>query len=279
MQRERLKAAYIAKAGIKRAMVELEQDASKDIDHLNESWANYPDVFKEFTLGDGEFTVSYNFTLDDKEETFFGVMDEERKININRVNRYILSSLPQVTPELADNIRAFRGDTDVPESSKDYGDLGYACKSMPFVNVEELMLVKGMTPDIYNDIKELITVWGQAVNINTASRKVIEILVDATVAELMTRNEPERDPGNLVDEIMRYRQEGRIFTDTNLENYLSGLSSGQKNIINALKDDLTVNSLFFRITSSGKIPATKLKYQIECVLDANTKMMLYWNEG
>lgn len=280
-QRERLQAWNLAKAGINQAIAELEKDTTEEIDYLTELWADNPEIFKEHSLDKGKFSVNYNFTIDDKEETFWGVIDEERRINLNIVDKYVLSCLPDLSEELVDNIRAWRGDTDAPQKASDYSELGYPCKGKPFVNIEEMLLVKGITPEIYEGIKNLITVWGKAVNINTASREVINIIVSASGEELRDKRQDisESEQENLVQKIMDFRKNDGIFEDVNLESKLEGLSSAQKNIIDNLKGDISVDSNFFRIISGGELPTSETRYKINSVLDFKKRKFLYWNES
>jgi hypothetical protein len=280
-QRNRLKAHYLARAGINQAIAELEKDTTLDVDYLTEPWADNPEIFKEHPLGSGKFSVSYNFAVEDKEETFYGLIDEERRINLNVADKYMLLCLPGLTKELVDNIRAWRGDTDVPESARDYTEQGYPCKGKPFVNIEELLLVKGIAPEIYAGIKDLVTVWAKVVNINTASREVIDVIISASAKELRDKGQdiPEGEEDSLVEKIMDFREKGGIFEDVNLENKLEGLSSAQKNVINNLKGDISVDSNFFRIVSIGELSVSKLRRKINSVLDFNRRKFLYWNES
>ena len=53
----------------------------------------------------------------------------------------------------------------------------YECKNGPFESVEELLLVRGVTPAIFKRALPYITVYGSgAVNINTADATVLEAL-------------------------------------------------------------------------------------------------------
>ncbi|MBN2314098.1 MAG: type II secretion system minor pseudopilin GspK [Sedimentisphaerales bacterium] len=65
----------------------------------------------------------------------------------------------------------------------------YACKNDLLETTEELLLVKGMTPEIYDRINDYITVYGDGkININFASALVLQSLseeVDAGLAQLI----------------------------------------------------------------------------------------------
>jgi general secretion pathway protein K len=72
-----------------------------------------------------------------------------------------------------------------------YGKLEppYGCKNTPLDTVEELLLVKGVTSQVYDCIRDYITVYGEGeININCASKRVIESLsekMDPVLAQLI----------------------------------------------------------------------------------------------
>lgn len=174
--RDRERALFVAKAGLARAIVELEKDETT-CDDLNESWSNNEEVFKDISVGDGSFTVSYPFGDD---EVFYGLVDEERKININKASKEDLLGLPEMTEEIASSIIDWRDDDSVGEAEDFYYqslDLPYYCKDADFEVLEELLLVKGMDPERFSELKEYLTVYGDgSVNINTAPQEVLEAL-------------------------------------------------------------------------------------------------------
>ena len=252
-QKERLKAAYLAKAGINIAIAEIEKDKNE-------------------------------FSADTK------VVDEESKIDINTAPQELLSELLNTMGaanplELANNICAWRGDTGV--AIPDYQVLGYGNKGKKFSNIEELMLVKDFTGDIYNSIKEFVTVYPQdgesRININTAPRTVLEILMNTYVKRLQERNIPIENPQGLLEAIINFRNNGGIFTDENIDSILEKLSAEQKNILNdpvdGLKNKITVKSDYFLIVSEGKINTVKLKHVIECVFDRQNNKIVFWHEN
>ena len=59
---DRLKAYYLANAGIERAIVELAADETSASDSLDEAWANNEEFFKEAPVGNGYITISYTMT-------------------------------------------------------------------------------------------------------------------------------------------------------------------------------------------------------------------------
>ncbi len=85
-----------------------------------------------------------------------------------------------------------------------YGSLPdpYKTKDAPFQSIEEMTLVRGVTPEIFGNIKEFITVYGDkkiSINVNLASKEILSSL-----------------PGlsdNIVDELSLYIQENGIISD------------------------------------------------------------------
>jgi general secretion pathway protein K len=60
-----------------------------------------------------------------------------------------------------------------------YGNLEtpYRCRNAPLEATEELLLVKGITPQVFKRIRDYLTVYGDGkININSASKRIIESL-------------------------------------------------------------------------------------------------------
>jgi type II secretory pathway component PulK len=79
----------------------------------------------------------------------------------------------------------------------------YSCRNGPFKSVAELLLIKGMTPELYQEIKNNVTVEGPGtVNINTASMEVLSALgaSSALVGKILTsRKGPDGVEGTADD--------------------------------------------------------------------------------
>ncbi|MBN2119666.1 MAG: general secretion pathway protein GspK [Candidatus Omnitrophica bacterium] len=193
---------YIADAGIKRGIVEIKIDEILGTDTLKESWSNNPAVFKDIKLGRGSLSVGYDFV--DKggaTRKMFGLVDEERKININTANRKVLTKLFEVVlrldqvqaQEIAASIIDWRDNDSflsIPVGSAEdsyYRNLkeSYDCKDSSFQALEELLLVKGINRSIFEQIKDFVTIYGEgSVNANTAPREVLLALgIDDLLAD------------------------------------------------------------------------------------------------
>ncbi|NQU73136.1 MAG: general secretion pathway protein GspK, partial [Candidatus Omnitrophica bacterium] len=191
-QMNNLKVYEIAKAGVIKAITELEKDETTDTDTIWECGiALKPDEtqeekFKDIRIGDGYFEVSYVNEAGDK---IYGIEDVRAKININTASGDVLQRLsPEITEDIAANIRAWRGDEEGIEAA-DYSDKPYSCKNALFDVVGELLLVKDVTSEIFYGtpegeteaaINNLITTYDPSgefkININTAGRRVLESL-------------------------------------------------------------------------------------------------------
>ena len=85
-----------------------------------------------------------------------------------------------------------------------YGSLpsSYKAKDAPFSSIEELALVRGVTPDIFENIKEFITVYGNkeiSVNVNLASKEVLSSIPGL--------------PGDIVHELSLYMEENGLISN------------------------------------------------------------------
>lgn len=302
----RLQALYLAKAGVRRAILELEKDKNS-YDTLRESWSNNEEAFREIKLGEGKFTVSYPFRKDEsgKIVTFYGIMDEEGKININKASKETLESLLELIDEplsadVAASIVDWRDKDSEPEEggAEDFYyqslEEPYDCKNADFEIIEELLLVKGVTPQLLSRLQDMITVYGEGkVNINTAGKEVLQAL-GRSVAR--TRNIPEVDESvadNLAERIIRFREQGETGEDEkyvfkSLKEIVNKLSefeggeigSGEKNLIRALQPQLTVKSSNFKIRVIASLNDDKVVKVVTAIVERKVdgSTIKYWHE-
>ena len=163
---------------------------------LNSSWADSRGVFKDIKLGKGSFSLEYSYinNLGLKKEMRYGVVDEERKLNINYAQRESLKRLLVNTAgisedealSIAGSIIDWRDPDDILNGSKEKlsekisylnSGYGYTPPNRPLKSLEELLLVKNMTKQVFVKIRDFITVFSKGeVNINTVSYPVLESL-------------------------------------------------------------------------------------------------------
>jgi len=108
------------------------------------------------------------------------VMDESGKIDLNLSSADLIKSLmiavgvnEQTSASIADAIADWRDQDSLKRASgsedQDYAASGllYEAKDDEFDSIEEVSLVLGVTPEIYNRIKPYITVYAQDIGVNT----------------------------------------------------------------------------------------------------------------
>ena len=209
------KTYYLAMAGLNRALYQLVRTGQQgrarrdrdraQLDSNEQGLEECPDAW---LLGDGQW----------KSESFgeggyqVRVSDESGKININQVDEIILRQTftnldfdPDVGDALADAILDWR-DPDSLERlngvESDYylaQDIPYPAKDGPFDVIDELLLIRGVSQDLFYDtLREVFTVYGNAragnmANLMTAGPWVLMANrgVDAQTAEDMVRQRQE----------------------------------------------------------------------------------------
>jgi type II secretory pathway component PulK len=292
---DRAKLSLIAEAGIKKAIAEVKKELPKAYDAINDYWSINVEAFKDVPIGDGKFSV-YNEYLNDKSgliEGRFGLVDEERKININtaefrvikNVFRFVLNIDDSLAEQFAASIVDWRdgnSELSLPMGSAEdgfYNDLQYPyeSKDASFESQDELLLVKGITPDIFEKMKNYITIYGTGkVNPNTASKPVLlsvgftEDIVDKIIT---VRSGDDRIWGNSDD----------VFFDSPLSvavklNQFYALNEATQGQINALSDlYLSSTSSCFMAKSTATIKNKKSFRSITSVFNKDGKV-LYWRE-
>jgi general secretion pathway protein K len=134
-------------------------------------------------------------------------------------------------------------------------DPPYSCKNRPLDVVDELLQVKGVTPQTLERLRDFLTTTGDGrVNINSAPKLVIESLteqMDATLAQMIVR-----------------RREAKPFESVVELREVPGMTD---NVFVAIKDTITVspNEQYYRIHVQGSVADRRCR--IEAVLRRNTQ--------
>lgn len=277
--KKRAKTYYLARGGIEKAIVDLGNVEDVGSEYLGAAWANDPENFKEAPLGDGYITLSYIFDQGQKDETIlYGIMDESSKININKVPISVIQSLlenigqldTEVAMDIANAIKDWR---DIDQSvslggaeNKYYKGLDqpHESKGGDFERREELLLVKGMTDEIFEKIKEAITIYGNGkVNINTAGFSVLYGLgLDPDFAKKIIELR-KGDDGQVGTE------DDVLLTATSQINNIELLTTAESTQFSSLssKGVLGVSSDIFRINSKGLLKkGENIGQKISCVV-------------
>jgi DNA uptake protein ComE-like DNA-binding protein len=279
-QRDRMMALYLAKAGYFRASAEIEKDLTPKLDSYLDSWAHNPELFQEARLGEGTFTVGYTVLAGDgSEEIVYGVMDEDRKVDVNSASQAVLLRLPGMTDEIADAVLEWRAE------HKKLGESLGEVKDRPFGVLEDIWLLEGMTPEAYQTLRPFITVYTDGkVNLNSAPREVLRAL-----------NMGEE----LVDKVLRFRRGSDGIRGNDDDQIFAGLGGAEQqlNTFESLtpqeasqltslitQNRLKVSSSVFRIRSSGRVRNGKVVRSVEGVVLRGPKqltplILLSWHEN
>ena len=245
-------AEFLARAGVEKVFQVLWYDNSS-YDSFTSRWRADESSFKEVSFDIGYFNVCYKV----KEKFFYGITDEESKLNINKASREMLNGLSGLSELQVDAVINSR-------------------RKMIFRKPEELV-TRGVVEhkQFYGDegLETFVTVWGNGkININTASRAVLEAI-----------------PGlyaNNVDDILMYRNghDGVAGTsDDGVFKSVNDITDMQKESWISIRSDiLTVKSRTFRMKSEGVIQKkspTRAKRVIDAVVfkGKNEIRVLYWD--
>jgi type II secretory pathway component PulK len=136
-----------------------------------------------------------------------------------------------------------------------YGSLRepYKTKDAPFSSIEELVLIRGVTPEIFESIRNDITVYGGeqiVVNINIASKEILSSVLGLS--------------GELVDELMLYIGEsGPIKTSEELRQVFWDLGI-IGNSFEKIKPYITIDQSDF-VTISAVSRGSKMGYEYKLI--------------
>ena len=137
---EELRCRWACRAGTEKAVAILNED-TKESDSLTDLWSDNEEDFNGVYLEGCHFSVR--------------VVDEASKLNINTATKNQLMELPYMLEEIVDAIIDWRDNNDnasgVGVEGEYYETLpyGYRIRNGPFRTVRELLLVRGVTEDLF----------------------------------------------------------------------------------------------------------------------------------
>lgn len=281
----RVRAYYAARAGAQAGMAILQLETNS-WDALVERWANSPKDFRDMSCGEASYSV-YNVIqkADGSFSTNYGLGDEEARIDLN--SRYpellesLLTTAGGVSSEdaalLTERIRAARMNKTLPDGNV-WADSSVS--GGPFLSVHELLWIRGMSREVFDRIRDHITVnGGDRVNINTAA--------PAVLVALFRRKGPSQASvdvtGSLTRKILSFRERGGIFENNrNLAEAFPDqrlLSQDEINQLNEASPFVTVKSDHFRGHVIGVLKGTATVTQsLDFVLSPAQRKIEYWYE-
>ena len=137
---EELGCKWAGRAGVETAIAVLNDDF-RTSDALTDLWSENDEDFNDVELDRCWFDVR--------------VTDEAGKLNVNTATAEQLFGLPNMTEDIVDAIIDWRDEDELPSTSGVEGGYyqnlryGYAIRNGPFQTVRELLLVKGVTEELF----------------------------------------------------------------------------------------------------------------------------------
>lgn len=286
---QKLQASYAASAGVWEAVHFLKKDPLISVDGLNDVWRDPEGVLASRNFGESTYTVQMPDSSPSG-QPLTGLMDEDRKINLNTVTPEIMRRLVHrvavmrdvEAASIADSVIDWRDQDDEPlkNGAENFFYVtqspGYACKNAPFENIEELLLVRGISPEIFRRLSPYVTVYGSGhVNINTADPVVLWALglSDHGVDSVLWYRAGEDNTEGTSDDRL-------ITSSASIAPELKRLISAEDlNRLTQLEEQhlIGVNSEAFSMKVTARASKEKGQVQITCVVNRKGEI-LAWNE-
>lgn len=230
----------------------------------------------------------------------YGFADEERKINLNALTvrndsilRHLLAVLgfPDAAEAIAASVIDWHDADDKParspvgSESEEYETLPvvYRLKNSPFENLEELLLVKGVSFEMYARLKEFTTIFplkARDLKINLATAPEIVIRAVARSVAESTGNTDSADADDLAGKIVRHRRgpDGREGTLDDREIRLEELklTARERSIFLMMGPLVTRVSEYFRVRIRGVEKTLGVVSTGEAVISREDLSVVLW---
>lgn len=153
----------------------------------------------------------------------------------------------------------------------------YHCKNRFFDTPEELLLVKGVTRDIFDALKKHITVFPRndrlRINFYSASKEVLTAL-SRSVSGAIT-NTDRADADSLVHKILEYRRNN---VDHKADFTGLALNAKERAIFLAISPYKELTSDIVRFRIQGMDPSSRVQTNVEVVVDTKELKILSWQK-
>lgn len=272
--RDSIRGTLLAEAGVSAAKIALRESAKYDkIDTLDQFWSR---PAPPIDLGEGSILVA--------------VEDEERKFNLNKlilpqgnapdeqrlpVFRRLLEIL-DIDVAVADAVVDWLDNDETPRvggaESSYYLSLPYPYRSKNdlFDTVDELRLVRGMTPEAFEKLRPFVTVRSSGmININTAPKEILMALSATPGAAEMGGIDPV-----MADQIVEYRKANPFAETKDIGKVSPALNDLY--LKTRLRDLIDVKSTIFHVRSTGTIGGTARTVDAVGLRSGNDIQWHYW---
>lgn len=276
------------------AVIQKDPQRKQKANALKDSWSHNEKLFRNIQNGMSRADIVKPRVLFSAPETFlYGLTDESAKINLNRVRPHILKRLLGTASPLSSEDADIVGDSvaDWIDADDHLNPSGaenryYAAlkrplvpKNAPLNTLEELLYVRGVTPELLTVIEPYVTLYGDGrINVNTAP---VEVLRAAglpkrfAVAVVTFRQGPDTMAGSKDD---------RVYEDlTDLEavvELIGGLDEREKQLFerSLAEGRLKTQSDVFSLQIETKRRGSREKLAVFAVVDRTTGI-LSWKES
>lgn len=289
----------VARSGIKKAVAALRRDVEREGAAATAYGKffrhNNPEAFANLVIGEGAAEVSYPYYdgMSLHPQTRYGLVDEESRININTAGKDVLAALMSLlavgdAQQIEDLAQAIIDWQELGQGKLEgfYSDEYYASLQFPYAEkdgdfeiIDELMLVKGVTPEIFSRLRPFVTIYGDGlVNINTASREALMAMgLEAGAADkvLLVRRGVDGVESTVDDYIFL-----RTFdVAVEMQNFIK-LDPKEVAQIDALNEHGRIKTLsqFYSAESHGRLTRKDGALTILCVYSISDDKILYWRE-
>jgi hypothetical protein len=305
-----MRARYIAFAGMAYARQKIAAAAEDAGENKQENPFQYgnslkagqnpEDIFGKVALGEGYFDIGDWQTNNGEQNFHYGFESENRRINLNGLGNGrsgVLSQLLQLLGYdvlLSDQIAAAIADwldADDNVSGEGLGaesayyagnGLPYRCKNGPFESVEELRLVKGVSPDIFKKIAPYLTVFPKEgdlkIDLDTAAGVVLEAVARQAVKAVP--NTSYDDAHGVMLKALEYRQgeDGKPGTadDRPLVGEELRLNAREFTLWNAMIKYRSNGKEYLRVSVRGTDTQTRAIVRITAVVRSKDQTVMMW---
>lgn len=266
--RDDIQSTYLAKSGVTAARAVLKDDAvhHPQSDDLTEFWAR---PFPPYPVGEGFVSVE--------------ITDEAGKIDLNRLGdthhsqvvtdtqdilKRLLSVLEIEPNDINPIVDAIKNwvDPDVSHTCLEdvyyqRQDPPYRCKKQPMDSLSELLLVKGVTPEIYRKIRPHLTtvsVLAKPINVNTASGPVLQAL-----------------DGNISADTAICIQDRRPYQNSSMTDFFGCAAATQcKDATSICSRQIGVQSNFFSVKAHATMHETEKV--VTALIDRSHNQIISW---
>jgi general secretion pathway protein K len=293
---ERSRMNYLLQAAVKKTAgyihQQMEESSFVFTSAVKANLLNNADELSSIRLRADRAGVGY-VSVEDGKSLRWGVVDEESKLNLNKTDLATLTNLlsnvfslkQDDAVKLAQALLDWRlfGESELNGFFSDdyYSNLQYPYpkKSADYETLDELLLVKGVSKQVYGKLINFVTIYGDGpVNINTASREVLvalglpDALADKVLAVRRGRDGIDGTPDDHL-----FLKTFEIAADVNAAFPLTLDEARAIDAVN-MTGLLTVNSYFYTIEAAGKLVGRKYPRAVRAVYSSRDDKLVYWKE-